>query len=113
MRAFADALDSVPMALAENSGLSPIETLASIKSRQVKEKNSRLGVDCMQSGSNGKHTETLHQSRLCPLFADGFARYARKLRHRSFDWQTPATPTRHTALPYGPQDQQCHHSRKR
>ena len=54
MRAFADALDSVPMALAENSGLSPIETLASIKSRQVKEKNSRLGVDCMQSGSNGK-----------------------------------------------------------
>jgi len=53
MRAFADALDSVPMALAENSGLSPIETLASIKSGQVKEKNSRLGVDCMQSGSNG------------------------------------------------------------
>ena len=54
MRAFADALDSVPMALAENSGLSPIETLASIKSRQVKEENSRLGVDCMQTGSNGK-----------------------------------------------------------
>lgn len=53
MRAFADALDSVPMALAENSGLSPIESLASIKSRQVKEKNSRLGVDCMQAGSNG------------------------------------------------------------
>lgn len=53
MRAFADALDSVPMALAENSGLSPIETLASIKSRQVKEKNSRLGIDCMQTGSNG------------------------------------------------------------
>ena len=54
MRAFADALDSVPMALAENSGLSPIETLASIKSRQVKEENSRLGVDCMQTGSNGE-----------------------------------------------------------
>jgi T-complex protein 1 subunit epsilon len=54
MRAFADALDSVPMALAENSGLSPIETLASIKSRQVKENNPRLGVDCMQTGSNGK-----------------------------------------------------------
>ena len=53
MRAFADALDAVPMALAENSGLSPIETLASIKSRQVKEKNPRLGVDCMQTGSNG------------------------------------------------------------
>lgn len=44
----------MPMALAENSGLSPIETLASIKSRQVKEENSRLGVDCMQTGTNGK-----------------------------------------------------------
>ncbi|KAF2434268.1 hypothetical protein EJ08DRAFT_646695 [Tothia fuscella] len=52
MRAFAEALDAIPMALAENSGLSPIESLASIKSRQVKEKNSRLGVDCMQTGSN-------------------------------------------------------------
>lgn len=53
MRAFADALDAVPMALAENSGLSPIESLASIKSRQIKERNTRLGVDCMQTGSNG------------------------------------------------------------
>jgi T-complex protein 1 subunit epsilon len=53
MRAFADALDAVPLTLAENSGLNPIETLASIKSRQVKEKNSRLGVDCMLSGNNG------------------------------------------------------------
>lgn len=52
MRAFADALDAIPMALAENSGLSPIETLAELKSRQVREKNGRLGVDCMQTGSN-------------------------------------------------------------
>ena len=63
MRAFADALDAIPMALAENSGLSPIETLASIKSRQVNEKNTRLGVDCMQTGSNGK------PSRLCHSFS--------------------------------------------
>lgn len=54
MRAFSEALDAIPMALAENSGLSSIETLASIKSRQVKEKNTRLGVDCMQTGSNGE-----------------------------------------------------------
>jgi T-complex protein 1 subunit epsilon len=52
MRAFADALDAIPMALAENSGLSSIETLAELKSRHVKEKNSRLGVDCMQTGSS-------------------------------------------------------------
>ena len=53
MGAFADALESIPMALAENSGLNSIETLASIKSRQFKEGNSRLGVDCMQLGGNG------------------------------------------------------------
>ena len=58
MRAFSEALDSVPMALAENSGLSPIETLASIKSRQVTEGSSRLGVDCMQTGSNGEECRT-------------------------------------------------------
>jgi len=63
MRAFADALDAIPMALAENSGLSPIETLANIKSRQAKEKNSRLGVDCMFTGSNGK-------SRLFPCLVN-------------------------------------------
>ena len=54
MRAFADALDAIPLALAENSGWNPIETLAAIKSRQVKENNSRLGVDCLQTGSNGE-----------------------------------------------------------
>lgn len=63
MRAFADALDSVPMALAENSGLSPIETLAQIKSRQAKEGNSRLGVDCMQTGSNGKSPDVFFGTR--------------------------------------------------
>lgn len=52
MRAFADALDAVPMALAENSGLSPIEALAAVKSRQHNESNTRLGIDCMQTGSN-------------------------------------------------------------
>ncbi|CAG8698260.1 3536_t:CDS:2, partial [Racocetra fulgida] len=52
IRAFAYALDAIPMALAENSGLSPIETLADIKSRQVTEDNSRLGIDCTMTGSN-------------------------------------------------------------
>lgn len=56
MRGFAEALDAIPLALAENSGLSPIETLASIKSRQVVEGNPRLGVDCNQRGSNGVFT---------------------------------------------------------
>lgn len=79
MRAFADALDAIPMALAENSGLSPIATLAGIKSRQVKEKNSRLGVDCMQTGSNdmrdafvidpliGKRQQLMLATQLCRM----------------------------------------------
>ncbi|SCV71112.1 BQ2448_2700 [Microbotryum intermedium] len=52
MRAFTTALDAIPLALAENSGLSPIETLADVKSRQVTEGNSRLGIDCANKGSN-------------------------------------------------------------
>ncbi|KNZ56663.1 T-complex protein 1, epsilon subunit [Puccinia sorghi] len=52
MRAFCSALDAVPLALAENSGLSPIETLAEIKSRQIEEKNPNLGIDCVAMGTN-------------------------------------------------------------
>jgi T-complex protein 1 subunit epsilon len=54
VRAFADALDTIPVALAENSGLPPIESLAEVKSRQVKENNPRLGIDCLQKGTNGQ-----------------------------------------------------------
>ncbi|KAJ7285057.1 chaperonin Cpn60/TCP-1 family [Mycena rebaudengoi] len=52
MRAFASALDSVPLALAENSGLPPIETLAEVKSRQITEGDSKLGIDCNGRGEN-------------------------------------------------------------
>lgn len=54
MRAFAEALDAVPMALAENSGLSPIETLTGLKAAQAKAQGKRglLGVDCLQRGSD-------------------------------------------------------------
>ena len=36
MRGFSDALDVIPLALAENSGLAPIESLTEVKSRQVR-----------------------------------------------------------------------------
>merc|ERR1719313_2714610 len=52
MRAFADALECTPSALAENSGLSAIETVAAVKAAQVKEGKAYLGVDCMQRGTN-------------------------------------------------------------
>lgn len=46
-RAFADALESVPLSLAENCGLPPIQTITDIKARQMAENNSALGVNCM------------------------------------------------------------------
>ncbi|CAO3648128.1 unnamed protein product [Mucor hiemalis] len=52
MRAFADALDATPLALSENSGLSPIETLAKVKAEQAITGNSKLGIDCLGKGSN-------------------------------------------------------------
>lgn len=52
VRAFANALDQIPIALAENSGLAPIENLAELKARQIAEKNPRLGIDCNNAGTN-------------------------------------------------------------
>ena len=60
MRAFSQALDSIPMALAENSGLSPIETLAAVKSMQAQTNNPRLGVDCMQRGTNDMRAQYVY-----------------------------------------------------
>jgi len=67
MHAFADALENVPNALAENSGLSPIETTSKVKAMQVAQNNPRLGVDCVHAGTNDmkeQHViETLHGKR--------------------------------------------------
>ena len=62
MRAFADALDAVPTALAENSGLPPIETVAQVKSQQLKEKNPHLGVDCKETGTNDMKTQGVFET---------------------------------------------------
>ncbi|PWA18240.1 hypothetical protein CCH79_00004255 [Gambusia affinis] len=52
MRSFADALEVIPMALAENSGLSPIQTMAEVRARQVKDNNPFLGIDCLHKNTN-------------------------------------------------------------
>lgn len=53
MRAFAQALDVIPLSLAENSGLSAIETLAYVKSEQLKGRNrGKLGIDCLSLDEN-------------------------------------------------------------
>jgi len=64
MHAYADALENVPNALAENSGLNPIETVSKVKALQIAQKNPRLGVDCVNAGTydmKAQHViETLH-----------------------------------------------------
>merc|ERR1711907_108638 len=52
MRAFSEALEMTPCALAENSGLNPIETVAAVKAMQVKEGKPYLGIDCMSKNTN-------------------------------------------------------------
>jgi len=48
MQAFGDALEIIPIALAENSGFSPIHTLEEVKAAQINTGNYALGVDCLQ-----------------------------------------------------------------
>ncbi|KAF2902844.1 hypothetical protein ILUMI_03338 [Ignelater luminosus] len=50
-RAFAEALECIPLALAENSGLSAIHALSEVKAKQAGTGDSALGIDCMQTGN--------------------------------------------------------------
>jgi len=52
LEGFARALEGIPIALAENSGLAPIKELADAKSKQIRTGNPHIGVDCMCSGEN-------------------------------------------------------------
>ena len=62
MRAFAEALDAIPLALAENSGLAPIESLTEVKAQQVQESNSRLGIDCKDEGTNDMKVQNVFET---------------------------------------------------
>eukprot|EP01099_Mayorella_cantabrigiensis_P002689 TRINITY_DN2182_c0_g1_i1.p1 TRINITY_DN2182_c0_g1~~TRINITY_DN2182_c0_g1_i1.p1 ORF type:complete len:536 (-),score=157.76 TRINITY_DN2182_c0_g1_i1:107-1714(-) len=62
VRAFAEALETIPTALAENSGYSPIETLTAVKVRQITEKNPRLGIDCNGRGTNDMKEQCVFDS---------------------------------------------------
>merc|ERR1712002_1356877 len=64
MRSFADALDNIPMALAENSGLNPIVALSDVKSLQVSLSNPRLGIDCLKRGTNDMKAQNVIETLL-------------------------------------------------
>lgn len=51
LRAFSEALDIIPLTLARNSSIQPIETLAMVKAEQKKTGRHNLGIDCMRRGT--------------------------------------------------------------
>ncbi|CAA6667232.1 unnamed protein product [Spirodela intermedia] len=61
IRSFAEALEYVPMALAENSGLQPIDTLTAVKAQQVK-KNPYCGIDCNDVGTNDMREQNVFET---------------------------------------------------
>jgi len=62
MRAFAAALDVIPMALAENSGLSAIGEMAAMKAKQMETKDSWHGVDCMVVGTSNMWDQNVYEA---------------------------------------------------
>ena len=61
IRAFGEALDVIPISLAENSGYNGIEYLANLKTRQIKENNPCLGVDCLRQGTNNMMIQGVYE----------------------------------------------------
>ena len=59
IRAFSDALEEIPMALAANSAFPPVQTVGTIKAQQVAESNPYLGVDCLRKGTNDMKTQNV------------------------------------------------------
>merc|ERR1712117_409077 len=89
-RAFADALEAVPLALAENSGLDPIQTLTETKASQVAKRSASLGVNCSDKGTNDmkeQHVlESLHSKKSQILLATQLVKMILKIDDvRSFN----------------------------
>lgn len=64
VRAFADALEEIPLTLAENSGYPPIETVAKLREEQIKEQNPFIGVDANHQGTNNMYEQGIFESIL-------------------------------------------------
>ena len=62
MRAFGAALEQTPCALAENSGLSPIEAVAEVKAAQATEGKPYLGIDCLAAGTNDMKSQKVFET---------------------------------------------------
>lgn len=64
VRAFADALEQIPMALAENSGLSSLKSLSQSKAKQAETSEPFHGIDCTQKGSTNMKEQKVFETLL-------------------------------------------------
>lgn len=64
VRAFADALEEIPLTLAENSGYSPIEYVSKLREEQVSEANPFIGVDANLQGTTNMYEQGIFESVL-------------------------------------------------
>jgi len=82
-RAFADALEVIPLSLAENSGQGGLDSLSDVKARQASSGNSALGVDCNGTGTNDMKTqhviESLHSKKQQILLATQLVKMVLKI----------------------------------
>lgn len=76
IKAFASALEEIPLILAKNSDLDPIKTLDLIKTEQNKSGHSFIGVDCTGNGNDMKKNkvfESLSSKKMQILMATQLA----------------------------------------
>lgn len=64
IRAFADALEEIPMTLAANSAFPPVQTVGDVKARQIAENNPFLGIDCLRKGTNDMKKQGVFETLL-------------------------------------------------
>ncbi|XP_063979514.1 T-complex protein 1 subunit epsilon [Diachasmimorpha longicaudata] len=92
-RAFAEALEAIPMALAENSGLSSVDALAEAKALQLSEKNSALGIDCMNRGTCDMKVQNVIESLKSKTQQIFLATQLVKMILKIDDIRSPADPS--------------------
>lgn len=64
VRAFADALEEIPLTLAENSGYNPIEYVSKLREEQISEDQPFSGVDANNQGTTNMYEQGIFESVL-------------------------------------------------
>lgn len=62
VRAFADALEEIPLTLAENSGYAPIEYVSKVREEQINDMNPYIGVDANHQGTMNMVEQGIYES---------------------------------------------------